>query len=180
MHRKKDLVYASHTADIQQPYGSHRTAIHQPYSGHTTAVHTSNHITIDHTPSDLIAVQDRVSSPAIRSLYPLLSNDLIARPISLQRFYRCANSPRHRDLFHDLNYSSYLGYICAKTTFEKWFVAKPKMSHDDRIYHSGGAPGCSEPGCCFCLCGRCKTEDLQNPAEMIREHSERDDARRFN
>ena len=39
------------------------------------------------------------------------------------------------------------------------------MSHDDRIYHSGGAPGCSEPGCCcFCLCGQCKT-CMKDPAD---------------
>ena len=42
------------------------------------------------------------------------------------------------------------------------------MSHD-RIYHSGGKPGCSEPGCrCFCLCGQCKTEDfvsMKDPAD---------------
>ena len=31
------------------------------------------------------------------------------------------------------------------------------MLHD-RIYHSGCKPGCSEPGCCVCLCGRCETE----------------------
>ena len=38
------------------------------------------------------------------------------------------------------------------------------MSHD-RIYHSGCKPGCSEPGCCVCLCGRCETEYQENPAD---------------